>query len=314
MKKRIFLTLLVAMVATAAAGQSATRQATADSTPPINLALNALMMAAIPEPADDPLLDATGAPVLDATGHPVSDPNEGFHKVIPQVFDPAHTHLAQSTWLDGIGCPTSTNIEFFVPPNFNTTAAGTYKDGACPTGDPKDKHNEGLLMVKTGPTNNNAAAVAVLKKVRGIHVTELGYDLRKTSPTLPQGSHCGAGAPRFNVVTSDDVLHFIGCNSPPAMVTNTSASSTNTTPGAEPEFGWVRLRWDPVTAFPPVLPTDTVKQISIVFDEGQDASGGPDSFGAAILDNIDVNTKLVGRGPMGQGMKDDERGDDDDDD
>jgi hypothetical protein len=312
MKTRIFVTLLVAFVATAASGQSAARQATAEVAN-INLALNQLMLAAIPEPADDPLLDATGAPVLDATGHPVSNPNEGFHKVIPQVFDPAHTNLAQSTWLDGIGCPTSTNIEYFVPPLYNTTAPGTFKDGACPTGDPKDKHNEGLLMVKTGPTNNNAAAVAELKKVRGIHVTELGYDLRKTDPNVPQGSHCGAGAPRFNVVTMDGTTHFIGCNSPPPVVTNTSAASmTNGAPSVPPQAGWVRLRWDPVTAFPPVLPTDTVKRISIVFDEGQDV--GPDFFGAAILDNIDVNGTLVGRGPMGPGMHDDQSKDDDDDD
>jgi len=37
--------------------------------------------------------------------------------------------------------------------------------------------------------------------------------------------------------------------------------------------------------------------ISIVFDEGQDASGAPDTFGLAVLDNIDVNGTLVGRGP-----------------
>ena len=37
-----------------------------------------------------------------------------------------------------------------------------------------------------------------------------------------------------------------------------------------------------------------VRQLSIVFDEGQDT--GPDNFGLAVLDNIDVNGKLVGRG------------------
>jgi hypothetical protein len=41
---------------------------------------------------------------------------------------------------------------------------------------------------------------------------------------------------------------------------------------------------------------DVVQRIVIVFDEGQDASGGPDQFGAAILDNIDVNGVLVGHG------------------
>jgi hypothetical protein len=35
-----------------------------------------------------------------------------------------------------------------------------------------------------------------------------------------------------------------------------------------------------------------VKSISIVFDEGQDT--GPDNFGLAVLDNIDVNGTLVG--------------------
>ena len=44
--------------------------------------------------------------------------------------------------------------------------------------------------------------------------------------------------------------------------------------------------------------TDVVSRIQIVFDEGQDVSGGPDQFGAAILDNIDVNGGLVGQGPV----------------
>jgi hypothetical protein len=38
----------------------------------------------------------------------------------------------------------------------------------------------------------------------------------------------------------------------------------------------------------------TVKSLSIDFDEGQDA--GPDNFGLAVLDNIDVNGTLVGQG------------------
>ena len=38
-----------------------------------------------------------------------------------------------------------------------------------------------------------------------------------------------------------------------------------------------------------------MKSISIVFDEGQDT--GPDFFGLAVLDNIDINGKLVGNGP-----------------
>jgi hypothetical protein len=41
--------------------------------------------------------------------------------------------------------------------------------------------------------------------------------------------------------------------------------------------------------------TGTVQRITIVFDEGTDAFGAPDSFGAAVLDNIDVNGQLVGK-------------------
>ena len=65
--------------------------------------------------------------------------------------------------------------------------------------------------------------------------------------------------------------------------------------------GVIRLRWGAAglaTAFPPITSTDVVSRIVIVFDEGQDVSGGPDQFGAAILDNIDVNGTLVGRGPV----------------
>jgi len=243
-------------------------------------------LSALPEPADDPLLDSSGNVMLDAFGNPMSDPKEGFHQVKPSEFDPAHSNLVQAAWLHGIGCPTSQSVqEFDALGNLVTT---TFADTACPTGDPNDQRNHGLLLAKTGPTNNNAAAVAELKKVRGITLTELGYDIRKSGVSAgPLGSHCGAGAPRFDVITSDGVDHFLACNSPPPSTQTPSAT------------GWIRLRWNAAglaAAFPPILPTDVVRRIVIVFDEGQDASGGPDQFGAAILDNIDVNGTLVGRG------------------
>jgi len=71
-----------------------------------------------------------------------------------------------------------------------------------------------------------------------------------------------------------------------------------------PGTGRQRLRWGggvPLLAFPtsdgaPVPVAGTVKSIQIVFDEGQDPSGGPDQSGLAVLDNIDVNGVLVGHG------------------
>ena len=41
--------------------------------------------------------------------------------------------------------------------------------------------------------------------------------------------------------------------------------------------------------------TGNVEDIEVVFDEGTDT--GPDYFGGAVLDNIDVNGILGGTGP-----------------
>ena len=280
MKKNPLMTAIVAILVVVVVGPaSGPRQASADTTAMLNLvALGLAMLDAIPEPLDDPL-----------------DP-PGFFQVKPQEFDPGKTNLVQAAWLNGIGCPTNATIAL---PNTTFTGVGgfsTYSDMACDPmfgnpGDPKDQHNEGLLLVKTGPTVTNfASAGAELHKVKGITLTELGYDIRKFGPGThagPLGSHCGAGAPRFNILTTAGFF-FLGCFSPP------------------PDFetlgnGWIRLRWSPVMGFSPptfaLVPiTGTVKRIQIVFDEAQDAFGGPDEFGAAILDNINVNGARVGHG------------------
>jgi len=194
-------------------------------------------------------------------------------------FDPSNTFLVQAEWLSGIGCPTNAH-----------TSVGTYTDSGCPTGDATDRQNQGMLLAKTGPTANNASAFAVLDGVNGTVLTELGYDLRKpgVTPNDPRGSHCGAGAPRFNVRTQDGTTYFIGCNSPPPVVLLVGN-------------GWLRLSWGgatPLLAFGPSGLVDIsqldVRSVSIVFDEGQDT--GPDNFGLAVLDNIDVNGQLVGQG------------------
>jgi len=223
----------------------------------------------------------------------------GFNRVDPFEFDPANTRLVQSTWLPGIGCPTDARI------STDGETTKPYTDAACPTGDRRDKQNQGLLLVKTGPTPNYAAAGAHLRNVPST-VTELGYDIRKLASSLDlRGSHCGGGAPRFNIETRDGLIFFIGCNSATSQQTG--------------DTGWTRLRWGAsTTAFGQLGGTATlgslgVKRIDIIFDEGQDLLGGPDQFGAAVLDNIDVNGSLVGQGPIEPGIEsggDGEHGDD----
>jgi hypothetical protein len=222
------------------------------------------------------------ATVLDQTAATADPPP--FHEVKPHEFDPGHTILVQAEWSGATGCPT--NAKIAIPNSSFTGVAGfsSYSDPACMNGDPKDDENDGLVLVKTGPTSNFAAAIAELKGVKGITLTELGYDIRKPGVGTGHigefdlsGSHCGAGAPRFNIQTTTGFF-FIGCNSADMQI---------------PGDGWTRLRWGASLA----TVTGTVKTIFIVFDEGQDASGGPDSSGAAVLDNIDVNGTLVGHGP-----------------
>ena len=212
-------------------------------------------------------------------------------------FDPTNTFLVQAEWLDGIGC--ATNGKY----SLDGTTTIAFTDPACPTGDTSDSHNRGLLLAKTGPTGNVASAIAELSGVQGITLTELGYDIRKPgSAADARGSHCGAGAPRFNVVTQDNVTHFVGCNSPVATVTIASQ-------------GWLRLRWTSAQLLAAgIATTAQVKSITVVFDEGQDTA--PDNFGLAVLDNIDVNGALVGTGQSGvtnngkgKDKKDKEKGD-----
>src|SRR5581483_1308540 len=238
--------------------------------------------------------------VFAASAEPAyADGNNGL-TAVPFVFDPGGTHLVSSEWEDGVGCPTAARTY--------GTPYPTYTDPACATGDMKDRRNEGLVLVKTGPTANVASAGASIKGFKSQPITELGYDIRKPGSSLDaRGSHCGAGAPRFNLTTQDGSTYFIGCNSPPADA-------------QMPGLGWVRLRWGgsvPLMAFGPsgtlvdITPLQ-IKTIEIVFDEGQDT--GPDNFGLAVLDNIDINGTLVGEGPNGpaDGGRDEGHGEDKD--
>ncbi|HEX3454694.1 MAG TPA: hypothetical protein VHS03_08715 [Gaiellaceae bacterium] len=208
-----------------------------------------------------------------------------LHLAQTGTYDPAKTFLVGSSWVSGVGCPTHSKVATYP----STTPTGAYTDPACTTGDANDKQNTGLVLAKTGPTSNNAESFVELKGLSGVAPSELGYDLRTPDLSSARGSHCGASAPMFQLAMENGDVYYVGCNSPAA----TSQTSGN---------GWIRLRWGgsaPLqgylngTTLQPI--TGKIKSASIVFQEGQDT--GPDNFGLAVLDNIDVNGTLIGQGP-----------------
>jgi hypothetical protein len=127
--------------------------------------------------------------------------------------------------------------------------------------DAKGKADKALSLSKQGDTADCSSAGASITKVAGLGVTELGYD-------ISDDSHCGAGAPRFNVTTTDGTF-FFGC----AAMASSPLSTT----------GWSHKTVDTSSL------TGTVQSIDIVFDEGTDQGSG-----SALLDNIEVNGIVVG--------------------
>lgn len=119
-----------------------------------------------------------------------------------------------------------------------------------------------LRLEKNVPTSDCSAAGATVNGVEGITLTELNFDVK---------GYCGAGAPRFNVVTSDNVTHFFGC-----------ASGTATDMGN----GWTHVVFDPsnpAQAFPVIAPGTTVTSIELIQDEQ----------GKTNLDNISINDQFI---------------------
>jgi hypothetical protein len=167
----------------------------------------------------------------------------------PGIYDPGNTGTVASAWVKHLGLT-----------------------------DPRDAGDVdrfGLLLSKNATSvTTNSAAFAVIKNVAGKHITELGFDIRN-------GGHCGAGSPRFNLVTNDNILHFVG-----------GCSNGTRTPDIPPD-GFSRVRFDLVTfGNPAVTSTETIKSLSVLSDEGFDT--GPDFSGLSVIDNIDINGFLIG--------------------
>ena len=189
------------------------------------------------------------------------------------VAYPAGSNIVTSAWLRGMGLPDNGGA--------NTSAADLATNP-----NKRDRHT-GLLMSKNGPTPDCSSAEARIEGwKRGAVLSELGFDYRN-------GGHCGAGAPRFNITTTDGFVYFVGC-----------AAGVHE-PAPQDPLEWTRVRFLAADVFPQdpknppfVFGATRVDRIDIVYDEGTDAPSGedPKGVGLAVLDNIDVNGVLITTG------------------
>jgi hypothetical protein len=196
-------------------------------------------------------------------------------EISPGVPYPAGSNIVTGSWLRGMGLPDN---------------GGANSNPLNPADNPnKADPRFGLLVSKNGPTPDCSSSGARINGVKGTIVGttfELGFDYRN-------GGHCGAGAPRFNVVvrppTGPDTFHFVGgC-----------ANGTATVAPQDPSE-WTRVRFGPAQEFPVIPVGSTVRSISILYDEGTDtANNDTQGVGLAVVDNIFIDGQVITLGPHG---------------
>jgi hypothetical protein len=138
--------------------------------------------------------------------------------------------------------------------------------------------NGAIVLSKPCPTSTNAAAgvdiISPLESGNVSALTELNFDVKN-------GGHCGAGAPRFNVVV-DGNTYFLGCSG--GMLTDLGN-------------GWTHVEFGPTQFTAAGIPTTgTLEDLLIIFDEGTDTPASPTigTPGTVTIDNISVNADVVG--------------------
>ena len=134
--------------------------------------------------------------------------------------------------------------------------------------------NGTIVLAKNCTTATNASAgVDIISPLEGQNIsqlTELNFDYLN-------GGHCGAGAPRFNVVV-DGNTYFLGCT----YVTHTDLGT-----------GWTHVEYGPADFAAGGIPAaGTLEDLLIIFDEGTDTPGG--TPGTITIDNVSVNGVVVG--------------------
>jgi hypothetical protein len=162
-------------------------------------------------------------------------------------------------------------LPFRFDPGAKSTADATWLEGyGVPVQSKKDPGSQGLVLRRNPSAPKTAIAGAALKGAAGSRLAQLSFDLRSDS-------ECSTRAPQFVVVTADEVVHRANCASGTIQALTVS--------------GWQRVSFDPANPrqlSPAVAPGTAVKTIALVMDH-------PIGTGMAVLDNINVNGRYVGR-------------------
>ncbi len=201
------------------------------------------------------------------------------------------------------------NKGFKVSPfHFGQGALATWEQDAGEPGQKGDPKQHGLYLQKHTATPNFSAAGAALTKLKPMPAADLSmlaFDIPGFAgePTFNVANgYCGAGAPRFNVSSTD-----FPSPAPPCFLGCAHGDKTQ-----DPVTGWWEIKFvAPFTQYPGCTGAGgesaiggTVTSISILFDEGNDvALPAPNvglSPGDVVLDNIRVNSRVVGK-PTGDG-------------
>jgi hypothetical protein len=160
---------------------------------------------------------------------------------------------------------------FHLDPGATGTTDAMWMDGyGVPVASPSDPSSQGLVLTRNPSAAKSAIAGAVLKGAAGSQLSRLSFDLRSDS-------ECSAKAPQFVVVTTDEVVHKASCAS--------GTVQSLTVPG------WQRVSFDPANSgqlSPAMAPGMAVKTIALVMDQ-------PVGSGMAVVDNINVNGRYIGR-------------------
>jgi hypothetical protein len=172
-----------------------------------------------------PLL-LTAASVVALAAVPALAGSDNGYPVVPQTYDPGHLGTITAQWETHVGLP---------------DAGGS---------------DHALHLAKGGNLTDNAAAFAVLQNVAGTTVPPI---VSFWIPSDAPDNYCGAGSPRWNIVTSDGVIHFLGCSSATKGAQRTDSRQRS----------WTQLTWDTTNPTQSVPPAggQIAKEVDIVQDE-----------------------------------------------